>query len=182
MRSAEMITLMGLLAALGAGTAPAAERERTLDAEVTNSHGKPVRLTSYWGRPTVLFYEDRDSTSINKDFKDELYARGRSLGLLNAATVVAIANLAPYNWFPARHLALASVRDFEKKYKVPILVDWKRTLGAPPWNLPQKTCTVLVLNPAGQVLFEASGLLTPEQTQQIYKLLEQMLGIADSSR
>src|SRR4051794_13203151 len=90
---------------------PGPRREQPLDASLASAQGQTVRLGSQLGMPTVLFYEDRYSTALNQQTKDELFARGKREGLLQAAKVLAIANLEGLDWFPARDFALAAVRD-----------------------------------------------------------------------
>src|SRR5688572_30517077 len=114
-----------------------------LDAMLHSSDGAQAALSKWRGKPVILFYEDKDSTKLNLVLKEELFERGRQHGLLEAAFVVAVANLEKFNFFPAKQIALSYVKDEEKKVGVPILVDLEGTLGGPPWALPKKTSTVM---------------------------------------
>lgn len=150
-------------------------RAQPLDAVLSSSTGKAARVSEHRGLPTVVFYEDRDSTALNQATKDELFARGKQKGLLKQARVVAVANLKSYDWFPARNFALAAVRDAEKAAGIPILVDWSGTLSAPPWNLPAKTSSVLVLDASGRVVFERSGRLSKADRAELFAALERLI-------
>jgi hypothetical protein len=136
--------------------------------------GTPARLARYLGRPAVLFYEDRGSTELNHDVKDALIARGRREGLLEAVSVIAVANVAAYNFFPARDLATAFIKRAEGAAGIPIFLDLEGRLLAPPWNLPGDTSTVLLLDRAGRIVWRHSGKLTTDQTARMLDRLAAM--------
>lgn len=149
--------------------------DEPLDAVVESSSGASVRLASLWKKPTVLFYEDRDSTHLNQHVKDALFARGRERGLLDAVSVVAVANVAKYDWFPARTFVLSAVREAEQKFSTPVYCDFKGALSAAPWSLPSKTSTVLVLDARGVPVLRAKGRLSPREVEEVFAALERLL-------
>ncbi|MFB1479184.1 hypothetical protein [Corallococcus sp. RDP092CA] len=155
------------------GAAPDAE---PVDATLSTSSGARVQLARWRGKPVILFYEDKDSTTLNAALKAELFARGRARGLLESASVVAVANLEKYDFFPAREIALSYVRDEEKKAGVPILVDLKGTLGQPPWKLPTKTSSVLLLDAEGAPVYRHSGRMKPEEQERFFTALGALVG------
>jgi len=152
-----------------------AEHGVALDAQVVTSSGERARLATQWGRPTVLFYEDRFSTKLNEPLKTSLFKRGVELGVIGRVSVVAVANLQGLDWFPARGFALKAVRDAEKEAGIPVYVDWSGVLARPPWGLPAKTASVLVLDAAGQVRWQASGALDAAQREEVFAELLQLL-------
>ena len=170
---ASMLTI-----ALLAVSAPLAAKPNAgpLDAKLRGSDGKEVVLSRWRGKPVILFYEDRHSTTLNSSFKEALFARGKAQGLLDVAWVVAVANLESYDFFPARGIALSHVRDEEKKWGIPILVDLKGTLGASPWNLPTKTSSVLLMDGNGQVVFHYSGRMADKDMDAFFQALGGLLG------
>jgi hypothetical protein len=123
----------------------------------------------------VLFYEDRDSTQLNQHVKDALFAAGRERGLTEAVDVIAVANVAPYDWFPARDFVLAAVRDVERQFHVPVYLDFKGQLSSPPWNLPSKTSTVVVLTAAGRPVATFKGRLSKDEVARVFAALERLL-------
>lgn len=147
------------------------------DAALRTSSGAPVRLSRWRGKPVILFYEDRDSTSLNAGLKEDLFARGRERNLLGSAWVVAVANLKAFDFFPARQIALSYVRDEEKKVGVPILVDLDGTMGATPWSLPMKTSNVLLLDAQGAVVYRYSGRMKPEEQVTFFTKLSELVGV-----
>ena len=163
------------LAASGSSS-PASVQSGPLDATLSASDGKEVALSRWRGKPVILFYEDRHSTTLNSPFKEALFARGKALGLLEAAWVVAVANLESFNFFPARGIALSHVRAEERRWGIPILVDLKGTLGTAPWSLPRKTSSVLLLDSAGAVVYRYSGRMSQQEQEAFFQVLGQLLG------
>ncbi|MBZ4397949.1 hypothetical protein OWM54_16205 [Myxococcus sp. MISCRS1] len=147
------------------------------DATLRTSSGEEVRLSRWRGKPVILFYEDKDSTKLNAGLKEELFARGKERNLLGAATVVAVANLMKFDFFPARQIALSYVRDEEKKVGVPILVDLKGAMGEAPWTLPLKTSNVLLLDAQGVLVYRHSGKMKPEEQTAFFESLSKLVGV-----
>ncbi|HZH03098.1 MAG TPA: hypothetical protein VEY30_04880 [Myxococcaceae bacterium] len=169
--------LIGCIAVIGAlGSAGGAPF--LLDARLQRWDGSGVQLSAFRGKPTVVFYEDRNSTEINRRLKNELVSRGRLRGLMKAAHVVAVANLEAYDFFPARNFARRAVRDVESRAGIPVLIDWKKTLATSPWNLPPKNSSVVLLDPRGQRAFERSGHLSDEEVEEFFHVLDVLLGLA----
>ncbi len=170
---AGMLTIALLAASPSLAVEPT---EGPLDATLRGSDGKEVALSRWRGKPVILFYEDRHSTTLNSPLKEALFARGKAMGLLDAAWVVAVANLESFDFFPARGIALSSVRNEERKWGIPILVDLDGTLGAQPWNLPKKTSSVLLLDGSGTVVYRYSGRMKPEEMETFFHTLGVLVG------
>jgi hypothetical protein len=171
--------IAGMLTAalLAASPSPADEPQvGRMDATLRGANGKEVAISRWRGKPVILFYEDRHSTTLNSPLKEALFSKGQELGLLEAAFVVAVANLESFDFFPARGIALSYVRDEEKKWGIPILVDLKGTLGAAPWNLPTKTSSVLLLDGNGTLVYRYSGRMKDEDQRAFFQTLGVLLG------
>ncbi len=155
--------------------AGAAGRPPGWDAQLRTSSDEPVTLSRWRGRPTVLFYEDKNSTEQNAALKRELFARARYHGLVGRANVLGVANLHGLNFFPANLFALSAVRDAEKKDSVPVLVDWNRTLSSPPWNLPPESSSVVLLDDTGRLVHAWSGPLGRREIDEFFARLSALL-------
>lgn len=163
---------------LAAGLA-GAEAPQSLDKDSTtlaDTRDNVVGLSSFKGKPTVVFYEDRYSTEQNRKVKDELWKRGKEAGLLHAANVIGVANLSAYDFWPARGFAKRHVEGVEKRVGIPVLIDWKGTLNTTPWNLPTKSSTVLLFDADGKLLFSHSGTLTDAQIDELFGKLRTLIG------
>ena len=172
-RIAGMLTAALLAASTSLAAPPQAG---PMDATLRGSDGKEVTLSRWRGKPVILFYEDRHSTTLNGPLKEALFSRGQELGLLDAAFVVAVANLESFDFFPARGIALSHVRDEEKKWGIPILVDLKGTLREAPWNLPAHTSSVLLLDGNGALIYRYSGRLREEDQKLFFQTLGALVG------
>jgi hypothetical protein len=139
-----------------------------LDVHLEDADGEAVVLHSMLGKPTIVFYEERDSTALNQPLKDELFKRGKENNLLEAVQVVAVADLQGYNWFPARNFALAGVRDAQKKAGIPVYVDWNATMRAAPWKMKEKTSNVVLLDANGALVMRFDGKVDAEQQEKLF--------------
>jgi hypothetical protein len=94
--------LAGLLTMtlIASGAPDSSPPANPLDATLHSSDGGQAPLSKWRGKPVSLFYEDKDSTKLNQALKEELFERGQQHGLLEAAWVVAVANLEKFNFFP----------------------------------------------------------------------------------
>lgn len=147
----------------------------SLDAVVETTSGTSVHLSTLWKKPAVVFYEDKESTSLNQRVKDELFKRGKEHDLLTSVEVVAIANVQGFDWFPARNFVLAAVKKTEKEFKVPVYCDFKGALAKAPWNLEKTGATTLLISRSGEVVWKATGQLSDAQMEALFSSLEQQL-------
>lgn len=147
-----------------------------MEAALQGADGRKVALSQWRGKPVVLFYEDQDATQQNARVKEELFARGQALGLLDAAWVVAVADLQGFNFFPAREFALAFVQQEEKKLGVPILVDLEGRLRVEPWKLPRGQSNVLLLDAQGRVVWHHAGRMGEQEVEGFFRRLGVLVG------
>ncbi|HSP18826.1 MAG TPA: hypothetical protein VLQ79_04885 [Myxococcaceae bacterium] len=147
------------------------------DAELRDTSNAPVSLSRWRGRPTVFFYEDKDSTEQNATLKRELFARAKAYRLIGKASVLGVANLHGLAWFPVNLFALSAVREAERKEHVPLLVDWNCTLCAPPWSLPARASSVVLLDAQGQLVHAWSGPLGRPEIDDFFARLAELLDV-----
>jgi hypothetical protein len=105
---------------------------------------------------------------LNQHVKDALFDAGSKQGLLASVDVVAVANVAKYDWFPARDFVLKAVRDV-------VYLDFKGQLAQPPWSLPATTSTVVVLTKTGIPVKTFKGRLSDGELQQLFAAVEAQL-------
>jgi hypothetical protein len=127
------------------------------------------------GRPAILFYEDRHSHEWNQPLKDALFARGRARGLLDRVRVIPVANVAAFDFFPAREIATRYIRRLEEQVGVPILLDLDGTLARPPLSLPSDGAAVVVFDAHGAPILEHRGRLSQEDVDATLGTLERLL-------
>ena len=149
------------------------------DATLWRTDGTPASLT-LGGTPAVLFYEDRGSHSWNQPLKDALFERGRKRGLLDRVRVVAVANIATFDFFPAREIAIRYLRRLERQVGVPILLDLRGVLAREPWNLPPDGAAVVVFDRGGEPVLERRGRLSPADVDMTIAVLARL--VAEEAR
>lgn len=147
-----------------------------MDARVSNTKGQSAWLAQMWGKPTVMFYEDKDGAFQNQVLKDGLFKKGKEKGLLDSVSVIAIANVRGYDWFPAKNFVVSAVKEAEKTSGIPVFLDWTGVMSNKPWSLSATGSTVLVVDPTGEkVLFSKAGKLSPEEVDQVFALLASLV-------
>ncbi len=146
-----------------------------LDATLDTTRGGAVKLSELWGKPTVLFYEDKDGTDQNQKLKNELALQGEKQALRSHVRVVAVADVEGYDWFPAKGFVVSAVKRAEKASGLPVYLDWRGALKRKPWALTGKGSTVAVLDGAGTLLFSKNGALTDEEISQVVALLVRLV-------
>jgi hypothetical protein len=165
--------ILAAITALTAGVVPATEGS-SMNATLETSQGNAATLLALVTKPTVLFYEDRDSTTLNQHVKDALFEKGKTSGKLDAIAVIAIANVKDWNWFPARNFVLKAVRDLEAKFHIPIYLDFTGGMTLPPWSLPGKTSTVVVMTSKAQPIVQFKGRLSDDDEAKLFAMLENL--------
>lgn len=164
-----------LALALLAGGLPLPAGAAPCDAALADSRDAPVRLSRFRGKPLVLFYEDRTSSDQNARLKRELRDRAAARHLTESAHVVGVANVGAYDFWPARGLVLSAIRDIERRDKVQILVDWKRTLLDAPWSLPDAASSVVLLDADGRWVHAWSGPVSNRSMEEFFELLTRLV-------
>lgn len=149
--------------------------DQPIDGKIQTTNGNAVSLRALWGKPAVLFYEDKDATALNQVLKDELFKQGKEHDLLKSVTVVAVANLKGFNWFPARNFARDAVADTEKKVGIPVYVDFDATLQAAPLSLPATGAVVLVVDRKGNEVLRKKGKLDQKGIEEVLTKLKALL-------
>jgi hypothetical protein len=175
-----MVTSVVLALALAGPVEEAAPGSR-FDAALVDSRGGPVRLSHFRGKPVVLFYEDRASTEQNARLKRALSVRAEAERLTGAAHVLGVANVARYDFWPARGFVLSSIREVERRESVRVLVDWKRALVAPPWSLPDAASSVVLLDAEGHWVHAWSGPVQDKSLEEFFETLERLVREAPGS-
>ncbi len=141
-------------------------------ATLETSRGERVTLGSLISKPTIVFFEDRDSTAVNQHVKDALYERGKRQHLLQTVSVIAIANVKDWGWFPARNFVLKSVRDTEAKVHIPIYLDFTGSMTEAPWSLPAKSSTVMVLDANAAPIKQFNGKLSESDVESLFAAVQ----------
>ena len=152
-----------------------------VDAELVDSRDASVRLSQFRGKPLILFYEDRGSAEQNARLKRTLRERAEAQKLSSAARVLGVANVASYDFWPARGFVLSAVRTLERSDKVQVLLDWKHALAEAPFRLPEGTSSVVLLDAEGHLVQAWSGPVEGPAAEQFFEVLGHLLDVSPAA-
>ncbi|MEZ4392241.1 MAG: hypothetical protein R3A48_14205 [Polyangiales bacterium] len=134
------------------------------------SSGATRHLRNYLGRAVVIVYEDRDSNHQNDVLKRELEDRVRAQGLASAVSVVPVANLSGFNFWPAMGYARDAVVDIARQQRTEVLIDWSGNM-ARAYRFRPGVSYVMVLSREGRVMFRHAGTLQASARSRFFNAL-----------
>jgi hypothetical protein len=115
-----------------------------------------VDLRGFNGKALVVVLENKESASQNLAFKSELAALGLSKELREGYTLVPIADVEGYDYWPARGFVKDAIRSESKKIGRTVWIDWggsaRKAFGA-----SKDKSVVLVYGKNGKLKFAAEG-------------------------
>lgn len=145
---------------------------RAPDFALESTAGVTRRLGDYAGRVVILLYEDRDSNQQNDVLKRELAARARREDLTRDVSLVPVANLSAFNFWPARGFARDAVVDIARQQGHEIMIDWSGSMAG-AWRFRAGQSHVVVIGRDGRVLFRVSGALSERFRAQFFEVITQ---------
>lgn len=139
-------------------TPPVRQRPMAPEFACEGTSGRTRHLSHYLGRAVIIVYEDRDSNQQNDVLKQELAARARAQDLSQDVSVVPVANLSGFAFWPAQGFARDAVLDIARQQQMEILIDWTGDM-ARAYRFRPAVSYVMVLSREGRVLFRHAGTL-----------------------
>lgn len=143
---------------------------RAPDFSVESTAGRTRRLRDYLGRVVIIIYEDRDSNQQNNPLKEALAARARREDLSRDVSLVAVANLSAYDFWPARGYARDAVIEIAQQMGYELMIDWTGAMSTAYRFRPGRS-HVMVLSRDGRVLFRHAGPMSSEARESFFALL-----------
>ncbi len=137
---------------------PVMPRPMAPEFSCEGTSGRTRHLSHYLGRAVIIVYEDRDSNHQNDVLKQELAARARAQDLTQDVSVVPVANLSGFAFWPAQGFARDAVLDIARQQQMEILIDWTGEM-ARAYRFRPAMSYVMVLSREGRVLFRHAGTL-----------------------
>ena len=139
-------------------------------ARVADADGRVLDLAAVRGRPTLIVYEDKDSAGLNADLKAELSRLARGDRYRSAITLVPVADVRGYDFWPVRGFVQDAIRGESKKVGATIYCDWDGSF-ARAMQIRHGTSTVVLIGSSGKVLFAHEGRIPKEETGRVIQLL-----------
>ena len=143
---------------------------RAPEFSLESTTGRTRHLRDYLGRVVIIIYEDRDSNQQNNPLKDALAARARSADLTRDVSLVAVANLSSYDFWPARGYARDAVVEIARQMGYEIMIDWTGAMSTAYRFRPGRS-HVMVLSRDGRVLFRHAGPMSAPARESFFALL-----------
>lgn len=160
--------------ALSGAAAPKRGAEVPEDASLQDVEDRALSLKSLRGRPTLIVYEDKDSSKVNDALKQELAKLVEAEPTLKSVRVVAAADVSDYDFFPAKGAVKDAIRDEQKKAKTTIWLDWSGEFRE-KLNLDEGRSNVVLVDGKGKVRFGKSGALSKEERQTLFSAMRDAL-------
>lgn len=142
------------------------------DFPVLDADDKPARLSTLRaGKPTLVFYEDKDGGGQNDRFKQRLGKLRETSPAAKKVVLLAVADVGNYDYWPAKGFVKSALRDAGKKAGITVWADWttegRKSLGAHAGK-----SNVVLLDAAGKVLWSSAGALTAAQESDLLARVE----------
>lgn len=166
---------------LGPATAARAlvkEGDRLGEFVLLDPDEKPLRFSAMAGRPVLIIYEDKDTSSQNRNFKQRLNRMARSGAMPAKFAVLPVADVHKFDFWPARQMARDQLKLRSRELGHVLFADWSgeafKRIGVPGGS------SVLVLVDAeGKVVFAAAGALENDRQVRLMQLIKQQKARAD---
>jgi hypothetical protein len=143
-------------ALLKAGSAPA-------DFGVADPDDNGYKISALRaGRPALIVYEDKDGGGQNERFLQRLGKLRDKDPVYKKTQVLAIADVASWDFWPAKGFVKSALRDAGKKNGITVYADWT---GAGRANLAasKNVSNLVLLDAQGKVVWASAGKLSGEQ-------------------
>lgn len=167
-----------LAVALGCAAAIASAQEAVpgglVDFELEETSGATRTLRAVRGRVVILFYEDREHTDLNRDFKHLLHRFILDNRLQDQTTTYAIANVRGVDGV-MRDLARGVVRAVASRYGIRILLDWDGVLQRAPFSLRDGDANVALVDRTGRLRWRHTGVIGERERQSFFRMLRTLL-------
>lgn len=142
------------------------------DFTVRDADDKSTTFTALRGaKPALVFYEDKDGGGQNDRFKQRLGKLRETSASAKKVTLLAIADVGNYDYWPAKGFVKDALRDAGKKAGITVWADWttdgRKSLGA-----HTAKSNVVLLDAAGKVLWSSAGALTTAQESDLLGRVE----------
>ena len=122
------------------------------------------------GRPMLVLYEDREAQSQNEHARVVLGRINDVPQNRERFEFMAVADVAAWNWWPARRAVLSDLKDIAHKHNTTIYADWHGALRK-TWGLTQHRSAIVLTDGAGKVRFASEGPVSEEQLRTLVAAL-----------
>src|SRR3954471_3684006 len=124
-------------------------------------------------RPVLVMYEDKDAQAQN-DHARKVLGRITDRAENRARfEFVAVADVAQWNWWPAKKYVLADLKKIAAKENTTLFADWTGAVRK-AWGLKAHKSTLVLTGSDGKVLFAGEGMLSEAQLAALVAELKKL--------
>lgn len=136
---------------------------------------RPFVLPGGHQKPVLVVYEDKESAQQNQAFKDDLSKLGKGDRYKQRITLVAVADLQGYDYWPVRGMVKDAIQSESVKFGTPIYCDWNGAMRS-SLKVKKGVSSVLLYNREGKLVFSHEGPMPPAKRQAAIALLREAVG------
>jgi len=147
------------------------------EAKLTDAWGRSIHLGSFGTKPLVVVYEDKSSAQKNAALKADLTRLTQGKKYRATVTLVAVADVSDYDFWPARGFAKDAIKAASRKQNIVIYCDWDGRVRE-KLRLNKNESNIVLYGKDGKVAFSRAGKLSAADRAELIKLLRRQ---ADNS-
>jgi hypothetical protein len=131
------------------------------------------------GKPLLVVYEDKANGETNRAFKDTLAKASREGNLGKHYRLAPIADVAAYDYWPARSFVKSAIREQEKRSGTRIYCDWSGAART-AFQVRPGTSSILLFGRDGRLVHGSEGPLDAAARDELLALLRRESAPHDS--
>ena len=162
-RWAIAVAILGTMVESRGGATPA-NGSKLPDIKLVDAWDRSRALSDYAGNTFVVFYEDKDSGAQSQPIKDELRKATMDDGSSLPITIVPIADVKGYDYWPARGFVKDAVKKETKKGGQIIFLDWDGS-AASAFSATHGESTVILYGKDGKAVASHAGTFTQAEVK-----------------
>lgn len=146
-----------------------------VDFSLEETSGQTRSLGAVRGRVVVVFYEDREHTELNRDFKMNLHQFVQDNHLGSQMTTYAVANTGGIGDGVIRDMARTAIRAIASQYGIQILLDWDGLLQRAPFSFRDDEANLALIDRQGRIRWRHAGAVGETERRSFYRALRGLL-------
>jgi hypothetical protein len=164
-----VLTLLAALVPRGASALPETGASRP-NLRLVDAWERSYLLSDVGVRPLLVLYEDKGSVMQNILLKRELTELARGDVYTGRVVLVAVADVAGYDYWPVRGFVKDSIKDESRKAGTPIYCDWDGRVGR-AFGVRRGASNVVLYGRDGKAVFAYEGPMPDDVREHLVDLL-----------
>ena len=175
MKSSSVFTLLAAVATMAgsASALPTVGDTRPM-MTLTDAWERQLAVTAKANKPILVVYEDKDSAAQNDILKKELANLARGGRYRSAVTLLAIADLGAYDYWPVKGFVKDAVQSESVKIDTPIYCDWDGS-ARKAMGLKKGVSNIVLYGRDGKVLLAHEGAMDKDRREKLLQLVRAQL-------